>query len=715
MKTRDDRRLPRTIFVGLWLALLFGLLTWQSPRFWSDAGRDFELARELGSSRPEAALRAVNRALDRDPENAGYLTFRGYRHLEGGAAGSAAADFRRALELAPADPEAALGLAGALLAAGDTAGARTTLRAVGEADERPGHVLRRARLLESLGDVEAAYRLHRSAPVGDNLADRARLALRLERFGEAAPLFRELVDLHPERREYGEELAYALLADGRTEAAESEYRRLLADGDVSPASRVRYAWLLNGERRYGEAWTVLAPLSSGELSLRASTAHWAGRHREAVALLRRHLGARPEDREGWLMLAESCRRLDEAACRVAALRRALHLDPEDAEVRATLTQLARLATSAETARTGREPASVAAGGNGRGGNGRGGNAPESSAAASDRTGSESAPSRRTSPAVGPEATRPTRPAGAASDAGGGSTATLPTLGYRDSNDLSYWQTSAVARHRTPSGLVVGTEVTHGEMSQRGAVFDRSAAVLSIDSVPVSGPLTLSARAGVEAFEPGDAVGVGRIGAALGIGDRTRASALLSRGTLWSGNDLPEPRQFNRVVDLAAVGPHLRVHDVRLQLDRGVPSEQAWRIAAGGSRYGNGNEQVYLYGHWQVPVLSGLGGWTVLRPSLYLESFGHQRPEYFSPAALASAGLGAHTIRELDRWRLEAEATPHLMWSGRGAEFGLYGVIDATYRTDPVNLRGGLFLYWEPGEYRMARPFLQLQVPLGGSR
>lgn len=712
MKMRDERRsLPRTIFVGLWLALLFGLLTWQNPRFWRDAGRDFELARELGSSRPEATLRAVNRALDRDPENAGYLTFRGYRHLEGGSAGSAIADFRRALELAPADPEAALGLAGALLATGDTVAARTTLRAVREADERPGHLLRRARLLEALGDAEEAYRLHRSTPVGDNLADRARLALRLERFSEAAPLFRELVDLHPGRRDYGEELAYALLADGRTLAAEAEYRRLLADDDVSPASRVRYAWLLNRERRYGEAWTVLGPLTAGELPLRARTAHWAGRHREAVVLLQQHLGARPEDREGWLMLAESCRRLGEEACRNAALRRALHLDPEDAEVRETLAALARPAKSAETVRSRREPASVAVGRDDRGGN-----AHDPTPTASDRTGVESAPSRTPPPAHASEAARPTGGrAGAASDAAIGTTATLPTLGYRDSNDLSYWQTGAVARHRTPSGLVVGTEVSHGEMSQRGVAFERTAAVVSIDSAAVSGSLTLSARAGVEAFEPGDVMGVGRLAAVLGIGDRTRASALLSRGTLWSGNDLPEPRQFNRVIDLPAVGPRLRVHEARLQLDRGMPSDQAWRVAAGRSWYGDGNEQAYLYGHWQTPVLAGLGGWTVLRPSLYLESFGDRRPEYFSPARLASVGLGAHTIRELDRWRLEAEATPHLMWSGRGTDFGLYGVVDATYRTDPVSLRGGLFFYWEPGEYRMARPFLQLQVPLGGSR
>ena len=55
-------------------------------------------------------------------------------------------------------------------------------------------------------------------------------------------------------------LAYALARSGQTAAATRLYRALMATGDATPEDRIRFAWLLNQQRHYQEAWNVIQQL-----------------------------------------------------------------------------------------------------------------------------------------------------------------------------------------------------------------------------------------------------------------------------------------------------------------------------------------------------------------------------------------------------------------------------------------------------------------------
>lgn len=80
-----NRRLLISAAAGvlLWLVAVLAVLAWRHPQFWIGSGERFARAQTLAAEQQWAgALAEVDHALDRDPENAGYLTFRGYRQLD---------------------------------------------------------------------------------------------------------------------------------------------------------------------------------------------------------------------------------------------------------------------------------------------------------------------------------------------------------------------------------------------------------------------------------------------------------------------------------------------------------------------------------------------------------------------------------------------------------------------------------------------------------
>jgi tetratricopeptide (TPR) repeat protein len=161
---------------------------------------------------------------------------------------------------------------------------------------RQGEV-HRAIALRALGRKEEAYALLQQHPGPDTLAARAELALELERFTDAADLYAQWLDQATSdqaRTTRTRHLAYALARSGQTAAATRLYRALMATGDATPEDRIRFAWLLNQQRHYQEAWHVVQQLPRPPdnlvvLELQARTAFWAGKMAQAGDLLQQLL------------------------------------------------------------------------------------------------------------------------------------------------------------------------------------------------------------------------------------------------------------------------------------------------------------------------------------------------------------------------------------------------------------------------------------------
>jgi predicted Zn-dependent protease len=400
----------------LWLAVVIIVVLWRRPHFWNDPHEQFLRAQTLErEGRPAEALASVDRAIAKDPRNAGYVVFEGYRYLDLGDSSAAEQSFRRALTIEPANVEARLGLATALARQHRVDEAMAQLQALpsdvlnsnqlkrrsqlfdmldapqpaledlsmalktapndpellrqatqlaqrlqdwsltasfafrlSEATPDPAvrqwALERRAAALEKSGQLAEAYGTYQQTSNPSDLEARAWLAMRLKRYGDASQLYQKLVDEHPSEPGFRRSLAFALQAAGRTGDAARVFGSLVAGGAADVATRQAYAWLLNTQHRYAEAWAVIEPLprpsdDSELLELQTRTAIWAGRLPDAVNLIPALIARRPQDAELWQQLGESWHRLGNEAAAVEALRAYVRFRSQDWKARRRLADI----------------------------------------------------------------------------------------------------------------------------------------------------------------------------------------------------------------------------------------------------------------------------------------------------------------------------------------------------------------------------------------
>src|SRR5436190_18640701 len=100
------------VLLMLWLLAVIAVVLWRRPEFWIDANQRFRRAQALASEgRPRDAIAAVDLALAKQPDNVGYLVFKGYRQLDVGDNAGAQQSFGRAISIDPSNIEARLGSA----------------------------------------------------------------------------------------------------------------------------------------------------------------------------------------------------------------------------------------------------------------------------------------------------------------------------------------------------------------------------------------------------------------------------------------------------------------------------------------------------------------------------------------------------------------------------------------------------------------------------
>ena len=311
--------------------------------------------RTLG--REENATRELNE-LDADTLSAAQLRRRSQLYGLMKAPGPALEDLFRILETDQSDPDV---LRDALTHARTLQDwPRVVLLAdwmeatpVGDADRR-WIAEARAQAAMALGRRAAAYESYGRTGNEAHLEQRAGLAWDLRRFDEAAALYADLAQRHPADARFLRMQAFALLSAGRGPEADVLFRRLVHQGAADEAVRRTYAWRLNVQRRYAEAWSTIEPLprpaaDPALLELQARTAVWAGRAREAQHLLESLLQARPDDAGLWLDLANVSQAAGDGARAAGALEAYVRLQSHDAAARQRLAQMLAAAGSLDAA------------------------------------------------------------------------------------------------------------------------------------------------------------------------------------------------------------------------------------------------------------------------------------------------------------------------------------------------------------------------------
>lgn len=392
---RRRRTLSAAIGLFVWLAAVTAVTLWRYPYFWIESGERFAQAEALARERRfPAALAEIDRALKRRPADAGFLTFKGYRLLDVGDPASAELTFRRALDVEPNHVDARLGLAATLAKNERRDEALRALDALPRESTPPAQLRRRSQLYGVLkapapAIEDLSHLLHADPSDASLLREAATHALTLQDWSRARGFAvrlsaaaetdddRDFADEVSEMAASGSEAeadqaieserqeaevrfvrrrseAFALLRAGRRQFAEAAFRALVAEGAADTRVRLAYAWMLNVDHRYAQAWQVVEPLPSPSrdpavLELQARTALWAGRFAEAVHLVPALLSHRPSDAELWKRLAEAWHALGNESQATEALRAYLRLQSQDAVARQQLADLLAAQGSLEAA------------------------------------------------------------------------------------------------------------------------------------------------------------------------------------------------------------------------------------------------------------------------------------------------------------------------------------------------------------------------------
>ena len=186
-----------------------------------------------------------------------------------------------------------------------------------------------------------------------------------------------------------------------------------------------------------------------------------------------------------------------------------------------------------------------------------------------------------------------------------------------------------------------------------------------------------------------------------------------REPLLGGHEDQDPRLWNRIIDLAALGPSFAINGGKLYGDWLVSDERRDRVWAqlGAENYEDGNLRGIFYAHYQLPLRNGPESWTVLRPNAFVEAFKDpNNADYFSPETHATVGLATHTVQQSGRFRLEAELNPQVLVTDGNVGFGVHGLVDASVQIGPANVGISGFAFYDSNDaYWLARAMARVEV------
>jgi len=186
-----------------------------------------------------------------------------------------------------------------------------------------------------------------------------------------------------------------------------------------------------------------------------------------------------------------------------------------------------------------------------------------------------------------------------------------------------------------------------------------------------------------------------------------------REALLGGHEDLDPRLWNRIINLGALGPSFAVNGGKVFGDWLLSEERrdrAW-VQLGAENYEDGNLRGIFYAHYQLPLRNGPNDWTVLRPNAFVEAFKHaHEPDYFSPETHATMGVAAHTVQRHGPFRIEAELNPQLLVTDGDPGFGVHGLLEVSVRVGPADVGiSGFSFYDSLDAYWLARAMAFVEV------
>jgi Flp pilus assembly protein TadD len=290
---------------------------------------------------------------------------------------------------------------------------------------------------------------------------------------------------------------------------------------------------------------------------------------------------------------------------------------------------------------------------------------------------------------------------------------LPVIIDADSNDLRNVETGVSAAAFLPGDRArVGAELLEGEVSQHAFRSSRTVGSVSVDNLFPVPQLELQGALGQERYDASDRA-IGRAAARYWFSDAIVAGLSVNRESLLSGRDSSDPREFNRIIDLAGLGSDLGVSRLEGSLDLRDQGDRFVRGSGGEEWYEDGNSRRFLYLHYQVPVKTDTTSWIVIRPNAYVESFTSTSPFYFSPRSHVTLGMMVHSIFTHPRWTFESELNPQVLRTDGAAGFGAHGMMSLTVHFGPVRAGSDAFVFYDDlVRYRLWRAGLHVSIPLG---
>lgn len=239
--------------------------------------------------------------------------------------------FRLLIEIHPNQLEHMEQLAYALERSGRIEDAEQVYRRLLSAGRPEAHILvRHAWLLNRQGRYAEAWSMAGRLPQSPKQKEewvelRARTALWAGRTADAEIWFEKLAAAQPDNEEVQRQWARILKEKGHLQPAETIYLRLISKNNDREAL-VEYAWLLNSQGRYQEAWEWLSSHAdpekgnAGELELWARTALWAGFPDRAEWFLKQLWQERQQAWDLWSSLADSYQSAGRSRNAVEALK-----------------------------------------------------------------------------------------------------------------------------------------------------------------------------------------------------------------------------------------------------------------------------------------------------------------------------------------------------------------------------------------------------------
>jgi tetratricopeptide (TPR) repeat protein len=272
---------------------------------------------------------------------------------------------------------------------------------------------------------------------------------------------------------------------------------------------------------------------------------------------------------------------------------------------------------------------------------------------------------------------------------------VPVWAFGDSNGLRGAQTGGGLLLFLPglSGELV-LEGSRGRLSQQRFSSGVNSVNLRVSQLFPTPELKIDLAVGFDQYDRASDVITWHAGGLYFVSDRAIIGLDARRAALLPLNARPELRQFNRVMDVGAVGPGFYGDAYRGIVELAVRNEHGARAEAGLEKLQDGNRRTFAYIHLQLPTTSTARTWAAIRPNVFFETFRDNRLPYFSPRRHLTLGTMLHAIRRYGGWQIESEINPQLLFTDGETGLGGHGVLNVGAKVGATSLSGGAFVFWD---------------------